>query len=743
MTSRTHAPAPSRPAHARRAARWALLGAIALAGCSGGGSSSPKQEPPKDAVLQSITVSAATSTITSGEQVQLVATGRWSDGSTAPVTGATWASSDLAVATVDASGVATAVAVAQDVGDAPVSATVTATVGGVSGTVTLKVNALALQWLSLDPWSALVRPGATRQLAVWAEFENGAQAKLATGVTWSSSDEKVATVSADGLVRGVALGEADLSAYHAGADTVAVGTVYVSDATLESVSLGEYADLTLPQGMELAYGAYGVYTDGTVVPLENPTWETGDAAVATVDADGVVATVGAGTTTITATDAASGLSATGTLAVRPVTTLAFGTGDLPYDGAVDTSSAYFRITGLTPGARYRVGVSGLQDDVSVGAYHRLDDFWGECWASGGGDPTAGCSAPANGDGELFVVVDGWATAAGSPFVLDVTDGARLDASIAYGAEPYLGEVDPAGGQYELTGLEPGVEYVVTVTDLSDDVDLEVFADPWFETSACGSWRWDTKAEYCSAVADADGRLYVFVDGTYMAGPTATFRVDVDPMITVGVNSATGVLGLEGTVDTGHAWYRITGLTPGEHVTVSLRLLSDNLDLYLFDDRELWSYVGGAYGVLEHPESVTAVVPDTGELHVWIYGASSAAGSGYLLRADPASTALDGTLPAAQVLPYSGAISTETQRYRITGLDANAPYTVSLSGMTDDADLYVYGDAWFTGTELECSATTTGSSDETCDVTSNASGELYVLLDGWYSAAPTDFLLDVQ
>jgi uncharacterized protein YjdB len=86
------------------------------------------------ATLSSIAVTPSDPSITSGNTEQFTATATYSDGSTANVTSqVSWKSSDTAVATIDASGLAT--------GAAAGSTTITASLNGVSGTTTLTVTA--------------------------------------------------------------------------------------------------------------------------------------------------------------------------------------------------------------------------------------------------------------------------------------------------------------------------------------------------------------------------------------------------------------------------------------------------------------------------------------------------------------------------------------------------------------------------------------------------------------------------
>src|SRR5437868_4317670 len=80
-----------------------LCGSCILVSCGGGGKS------PTPVTLQSISVSAASAKIVAGLKQQLSATGNYSDGTSKAVTSVMWSTSDATVATVDSTGLVTAV----------------------------------------------------------------------------------------------------------------------------------------------------------------------------------------------------------------------------------------------------------------------------------------------------------------------------------------------------------------------------------------------------------------------------------------------------------------------------------------------------------------------------------------------------------------------------------------------------------------------------------------------------------
>jgi hypothetical protein len=105
-------------------------------------------------------------------------------------------------------------------------------------------------------------------------------------VTWNTSDPTVATVDANGVLKGVGPGLATITATGGGASGSA--PIHVTTATL-SVE---------PNGSEVLPGETKQLSAGNAIgPV---TWETSDAAVATVSSTGLVTARGPGTAVITA-----------------------------------------------------------------------------------------------------------------------------------------------------------------------------------------------------------------------------------------------------------------------------------------------------------------------------------------------------------------------------------------------------------------------------------------------------------
>ena len=193
------------------------VGAIAvLVQACGDGAVEPA--PPPAPVATTVTVSPGSATLTAlGETARFTGEVRDQNGQVMAGAAVAWASSDASVASVDASGLVTAV------GNG--TATMTATAGSASGGATVTVTQ-SVDSIVVSPAAATVAPGDTLRLLAEAFDENG-HAIEGAEFSWSSSNDSVATVDGSGLVRGVGDGAATIMA----AAGSAVGT---SEITVEN-----------------------------------------------------------------------------------------------------------------------------------------------------------------------------------------------------------------------------------------------------------------------------------------------------------------------------------------------------------------------------------------------------------------------------------------------------------------------------------------------------------------------------
>jgi uncharacterized protein YjdB len=284
---------------------WILSFCLFLAACSGVNKSPSSGQPssggqpgsggqPVPAVLNGLSVTPNTMSVAAAATISLHAAGSYSDGSTKDLTSlATWSSSDLKVATVSAAGVVTAVATGV--------ATVAAQSGTFSGSATVTVSGsnTNLTSITISPANPSIAINTTQQLTATGDYGDGSSRDLTALVTWSSSTVANATVSAAGLVEGVAAGSATIAATLGSVSNST--SVTISAPTITSISISP-DDLTLPIGISQQFTASAGYSDGSVQDLvSGVTWTSSSTTVGAIDNTGLAAILGAGTTTITAT----------------------------------------------------------------------------------------------------------------------------------------------------------------------------------------------------------------------------------------------------------------------------------------------------------------------------------------------------------------------------------------------------------------------------------------------------------
>jgi uncharacterized protein YjdB len=283
-----------------------LLLMALLTGCGGGaGSNSNSGTPP---TVSSIQVSPSSMSIGIGAHQQFTATAHLSDGTTKDVTSsAQWSSSDSSIASVSSPGMV--------VGSGSGTVTITAVSGTLQSTATLNVSAAAvnLSSIAISPVNSSVPVNTTQQFTATGTYTDGSSADITDLVTWGSSSMATATIGTTGLVSAVAAGSTNISA--------SLGAVSQSTAlTVTSPSLVSIAvtpvGQTLGIGISQQYTATATYSDGSSSDLSSGvTWSSSATSVATVNSSGLVTTIAAGSTTITAT--VGGLSDASTLTVVP------------------------------------------------------------------------------------------------------------------------------------------------------------------------------------------------------------------------------------------------------------------------------------------------------------------------------------------------------------------------------------------------------------------------------------------
>ena len=255
--------------------------------------------PAGPVAVTGVTLDQTSLSIEAGQTAQLTATVQPGNADNQAVT---WSSSDNNVVSVDATGKITA--------NAKGSATITVTTadGGKTATCTVTVTEpaapVAVTGVTLNKNNTTIYTGRTETLTATIQPADATN----KAVTWTSDNTGVATVN-NGVVTGVSVGSATITAKTADGGFTATCTVTV-----------EEAPIVHPTGVSISKTSINLQIGGsetlttTVTPADannkNVTWSTSDATVAAVDKDGKVTGIKAGNATITATTEDGGKTAT-------------------------------------------------------------------------------------------------------------------------------------------------------------------------------------------------------------------------------------------------------------------------------------------------------------------------------------------------------------------------------------------------------------------------------------------------
>jgi hypothetical protein len=327
------------------------------------------------AALLSITLSPSPLTLPDGTTQQLVATGKYSDGTTQTLTaGVTWTSSNVAIATVNTSGLVTAVA-------ATGSTLITAQDSNVTGTVVVQVSSAVLMSITISPSTPSIPLTTTQQFTATGTYSDNSTQDLTSSVQWTSSNPAVATISVSpgtaGLAQSLATGSTTITA--ASGSISGTATLTITPAVLVSISIAPSVP-SVDLGRSQQFTATGTYTDGSSGNLTAiVTWSASPATVAVIGnqagSQGLATTSGVGTASITAT--LGGVSSSTTLTVGPATIVSIAVTPMTSMISVGLSQQFTAIATYTDGSTNDVtaavtwsssvsGVAAMTNNVATG-----------------------------------------------------------------------------------------------------------------------------------------------------------------------------------------------------------------------------------------------------------------------------------------------------------------------------------------------------------------------------------------
>ncbi len=174
----------------------------------------------------------------------------------------------------------------------------TATSAGSGSDTRLPPKGGTLESIEVTPTNPSVPLGLSKQFTATGIYSDSTTEDLTTQVTWSSSDLTVATIDSNGLAATL---KVDATTISAELDGVTGSTMlFVTDAELDSINITP-PNPSVPLGLAKQFTAVGTFTDDTTQDLtDQVAWSSSDLTVATINSDGLAATLKVGSTTISA-----------------------------------------------------------------------------------------------------------------------------------------------------------------------------------------------------------------------------------------------------------------------------------------------------------------------------------------------------------------------------------------------------------------------------------------------------------
>ncbi|MEP5566501.1 MAG: Ig-like domain-containing protein [Halioglobus sp.] len=229
-------------------------------------------------VVERLEISPENASLLPSESQQYAATAFLSNGESNDVTGdVDWTSSTPEFAQISGSGLAVAIAE----GSTTINALLNYGDGlSASADTTLTVEPIVLIGIAVQPVNASLPQGRNQQYTAIGTFNNGKQSELTDDVTWSSSNNSIAPISADGVVTAQSTGEAKISATSQG---VSGSTgVSVTDKVIDDLQIypALVDDPSGTIGTLVAEAHYSDQSKDDVTKLA--TWSSEDTSVVTV-----------------------------------------------------------------------------------------------------------------------------------------------------------------------------------------------------------------------------------------------------------------------------------------------------------------------------------------------------------------------------------------------------------------------------------------------------------------------------
>lgn len=200
---------------------------------------------------------------------------------------------------------------------------------------------------------------------------------------------------------------------------------------------------------------------------------------------------------------------------------------------------------------------------------------------------------------------------------------------------------------------------------------------------------------------------------------------------------------------GKSYYVVKGLTPSAKYTIKVHSLTQNISLYGYSSPLFYYSVCSSSRSGLSFEACGLPANSAGEIYIKIDAYSAAADAAYTIEILPPPVnegSKTAPLEVGGMLPYAGTVEAQGNSYYvISGLTAGQRYTINLTGIIHYPALQAYPHKDFInpGYTSLCWSHNDGWADESCELTANFEGKLYVhVSDSSYYAPGSFYTLDV-
>jgi hypothetical protein len=266
--------------------------------------------------LSSIAITPASVTLPLNGTQQYVATGTYSNGTTANLASSvTWASSSPTAVSIGSTGLAT------DLSSSANTVSITASQGSIRSNASVVTVPPVLTSIAITPASVILNLSGTQQYSAVGTYSNGSTANITSSVSWVSATPATVAITSAGVATLLA-NSATATSITAVSGSVTSNASAVSAATLTAIAITP-ASISVGLGAQQQYAAIGTYNNGNTHTLTSAaTWTSSNPSLVSISATGLATVLGTSTTAIgitassdTVTSNISYLSALSTLPV--------------------------------------------------------------------------------------------------------------------------------------------------------------------------------------------------------------------------------------------------------------------------------------------------------------------------------------------------------------------------------------------------------------------------------------------